>query len=38
VNVSVNEDANGYPASVNENGNVRLIASVLRFGNECVNG
>jgi len=38
VNVSVNEDVNGYPASANESGSVRLNASVSRFGNECVNG
>lgn len=36
MNVSENE-VSGYPGSVNENGSVRLNASVSRFGNECVN-
>jgi len=40
VNASVNEDANGYPASANESGGARLNVSegeILNSGNESVN-
>ena len=39
--MSVNEGANGYPASANESGRVRLNVSegaISKLGNESVNG